>query len=347
MMSIVGFTPLCSIVVPLYNKEQAIRGCLDSIRAQTVSSVEILVVDDGSTDGSVAIVEEIAREDDRVVLMREPNRGPAASRNIGLGTALGPYVCFLDADDKLDPVFLEQLIALMKREHTDVARSSQLFVEIAEDGTPISQQVRSVTDRAHSVPGSQLYHRLFADLEAPLMPAHSALYKRDFLVRRKLSFNEELRHLEDVLFVVCLYACDSRVALSDQPLYVYQHQAASALSEDRGGLVAALPPFSASLETLESSNPIAASERQLRLRYCAIVALTALTSPVPKNDPYIFRDFLRSKTVVKLINDLHSRDLPNSLLTARALARLDYPNLLNTYCSGLARARSIRKFWRS
>jgi len=85
----------------------------------------------------------------------------------------------------------------------------------------------------------------------------------------------------------------------------------------------------------------------LRLRYCAIVALTALTSPVPKNDPYIFRDFLRSKTVVKLINDLHSRDLPNSLLTARALARLDYPNLLNTYCSGLARARSIRKFWRS
>lgn len=337
MMSITTIAPLCSIIVPLFNKEQTIRACLDSVRAQTISSVEILVVDDGSTDGSVAIVEEVAREDDRVILMQEPNGGPAFARNVGLGTAIGQYVCFLDADDQLAPGFLETLIELMRREHTDSARCAQLFVEVNADDTPVNQQVRSITDRNKSVPGSQLYHRMFTDLEVPLMPAHSALYKRELLLRRKLCFNEALRHLEDVLFVATLYTYDLRIALSNQALYIHQHQADRAFSQERSSLTTALPPFVTALEALESGSTIATTERQMRLRFCAIVVLAVLSDPPPKDNPLFFRDFLRSEAVVRIIAVLQSRHLPNTLLMARALARLDYPQLLNAYCAGLAR----------
>ncbi|MCL2332290.1 MAG: glycosyltransferase [Actinomycetia bacterium] len=338
--------PLCSLVVPLFNKEQTIRSCLESIQAQTISSLEILVIDDGSTDNSAAIVEEFARDDTRVVLIREPNGGPASARNIGLETAIGTYVCFLDADDRLAPGFLEVLIAVMQREHTDVARCAQLFIEdLSEEGGE-QQHIRRAGDHDRTVPGSELYCRLFAELEVSLMSANSALYRRDFLRRHRLSFNESLRHLEDVLFVARLYACDARVAFSSQALYIYQHQGERSLSEERHGLITALAPFVAALERLESSNTIATTERQARLHYCAIVALTAIAGPVPKDNINLYRNFLRSEVVVRIIAVLQPKYLPNSLLVARGLARLDYPHLLNAYCASLGQARRFRKILR-
>jgi len=347
MMDLTSPTPLCSIVVPLFNKEHAIRTCLQSVQAQTISSFELLVVDDESTDASTDIVEDIAQHDTRIVLMREPHLGPSHARNVGLRTAIGTYVCFLDADDCLAPDFLEELIALMQREHTDLARCGQLFCEgesgESESGAGAQQRIRRTADHDRTEPGAALYHRLFADLEVPLMSACTALYKRSFLQRHRLYFNEELWHLEDILFVAQIYATDARVAFSSKALYRYQHQSDQALSEERSGLIAALAPFVAALEQLESGNTIATTERQARLHYCAIVALTALTDPLPKSEPNLYRDFLRSEAVVRIIAIIRPEHLPNSLLVARGLSQLDYPYLLNAYCAGLARARRVRK----
>ena len=344
MMSDATFIPLCSVIVPLFNKERTIKSCLESVQAQTITSFEILVVDDGSTDGSVAAVEAMVRDDERIVLIQEPHRGPSAARNIGLETAIGAYVCFLDADDCLDPCFLEELIAVMQREHTDVARCAQFFIEKAPDGSVLQQRVRRVAEGDKTMPGSLLYRRLFADLEVPLMSASSALYKRDFLQRHRLRFNEELRHLEDILFVAQVYAYDTRIAFSREPLYHYLHDVgASSLSEERAGLASALEPFVTALEQLESGSTVATTERQARLHYCAIVILTTLATSAPENDPCFYRDFLRSEVVVRIIAVIHPNYLPNSLLVARGLARLDYPQLLNTYCAQLIHARRLRK----
>ncbi|MCL2324184.1 MAG: glycosyltransferase, partial [Actinomycetia bacterium] len=159
-------TPLCSVIVPLYNKEQTIRDCLASALTQSISDLEVLVIDDGSTDAGAAVVEELAREDERLALIRQENAGPSAARNAGLERAQGACVCFLDADDLLAPGFLEELIACMKREHTEVARCAQLFTD--PQGR---QRVRSSSDQDCSIPGSRLYRRLFAELEVPLMSA--------------------------------------------------------------------------------------------------------------------------------------------------------------------------------
>src|SRR5688572_20501170 len=89
-------TPTISCIVPVYNGERYIREALDSILGQTYPNLEVVVVDDGSTDATAAAV---ASYGNRVSYLWQPNAGPVAARNLGLGAATGDYVAFLDADD--------------------------------------------------------------------------------------------------------------------------------------------------------------------------------------------------------------------------------------------------------
>lgn len=93
--------PFISVVIPLYNKEKSIAQSLQSVLNQSYTDFEIVVVDDGSTDKSVEIVEGI--EDARLKLFKQPNAGPSKARNTGVGHASGEWIVFLDADDELLP----------------------------------------------------------------------------------------------------------------------------------------------------------------------------------------------------------------------------------------------------
>ncbi|HMO46668.1 MAG TPA: glycosyltransferase family 2 protein [Rubrivivax sp.] len=99
--------PAISIVIPLYQKESTIRRALESVQRQSIAELEILVVDDGSTDGGPIVVQRLASFDDRIRLLTRPNGGPGAAKNSGLHEATGPLITFLDADDEWEPHFLE------------------------------------------------------------------------------------------------------------------------------------------------------------------------------------------------------------------------------------------------
>lgn len=101
-----------SVIVPLYNKAPYVRKALDSILAQTCTDYELIIVDDGSTDGSVEVVQEVKSQEPRaksVRLISQQNAGVAAARNHGVAQSNGEYVCFLDADDWWEPMFLEEI----------------------------------------------------------------------------------------------------------------------------------------------------------------------------------------------------------------------------------------------
>ena len=105
--------PVISVIIPLYNKEREIEGTLRSVLAQTRQPDEIIVVDDGSTDGSAAKVEALRAP--LVRLVRQPNAGECAARNRAIAEARGEYVALLDADDEWEPGFLEEIAALIGR----------------------------------------------------------------------------------------------------------------------------------------------------------------------------------------------------------------------------------------
>jgi glycosyltransferase involved in cell wall biosynthesis len=102
--------PTVSVVVPLFNKEPYIRRCLESVCRQTMPDFEVVVVDDGSSDGSAETAEGVA--DSRIRVIRQENGGPGAARNRGIREARGELIAFLDADDEWRPAFLETIIAL-------------------------------------------------------------------------------------------------------------------------------------------------------------------------------------------------------------------------------------------
>jgi cellulose synthase/poly-beta-1,6-N-acetylglucosamine synthase-like glycosyltransferase len=105
--------PFVSVVIPLFNKERYIRRCIESVLCQTVQGFEILVVDDGSTDGGGAIAESLG--DPRIRVFRQENRGVSAARNRGIAESSGDLVAFLDGDDEWLPQFLEAILDLYRQ----------------------------------------------------------------------------------------------------------------------------------------------------------------------------------------------------------------------------------------
>lgn len=112
---------MISIVVPIYNVEQYLEKCLDSIKTQTFTDYEVLMVNDGSTDNSAVIAQQYT-SDPRFKLINKPNRGQGKARNIGIDSANGEYLCFIDSDDFIEERYLEVLYSLIMREDADIAQ---------------------------------------------------------------------------------------------------------------------------------------------------------------------------------------------------------------------------------
>lgn len=110
---------LVSIILPVYNGEKYLRECIDSILASTYQNLEVILIDDGSTDRSGPICDEYAEKDSRIKVIHQENKGLISARNCGLSISNGAYIAFVDADDQVSPVFYEEMVSAMETEHAD------------------------------------------------------------------------------------------------------------------------------------------------------------------------------------------------------------------------------------
>ena len=112
---------MISVIVPVYNVENYLRKCLDSILAQTYTDLEILLIDDGSTDNCLSICQEYAQKDSRIVLLTKENGGQGSARNMALERMKGDYVSFVDSDDYILPTMLQEMVENMESYGADLA----------------------------------------------------------------------------------------------------------------------------------------------------------------------------------------------------------------------------------
>ena len=144
---------MISIIVPIYNAERYLAACLDSLLSQSEKELQILLVDDGSTDGSLAIAKEYAAKDARIEVFHQSNAGQSAARNVGLQHAKGEFIAFVDADDKIAEDWCERHLEAI--EGADYIQSGYLRVE---DGQTLEPQIPQNRYRFTS-PCMRLYRR--------------------------------------------------------------------------------------------------------------------------------------------------------------------------------------------
>lgn len=189
-----------SIVIPCYNAAPYIETTISSIQQQTLSEWEIIIVDDGSTDNCVEIIQKLIAQDNRIRLIQKDNGGSASARNLGLSLAQGDYIQFLDADDTIAPDKLARQTALMDRDNLDISYTDFRIVDA--DGTTLPP-LKGYTFNLN---------KLFVGW-GPLgtIPPHAFLYKHDFIKENHILFTTEIREREDWDFHLKTFSCEPRV----------------------------------------------------------------------------------------------------------------------------------------
>ena len=121
--------PLVSVIVPVYNAEVYLKPCIDSLIKQTMRDIEIILINDGSTDGSGSICDTYAREDSRILVIHKENEGVSATRNAGIDAAGSDYIVFVDSDDWVDSGFCEALYNIAVTNRCDIILSNHNFMK--------------------------------------------------------------------------------------------------------------------------------------------------------------------------------------------------------------------------
>ncbi len=146
---------MISIIVPIYNAAQYLKACVKSLQAQTVSDVQILLIDDESTDSSLAIAQALAKQDKRIDVLQQEHAGQSAARNLGMKHAKGEYLAFVDADDRLEADWCEQHLAAI--EGVDYVQSG--YKRVHNQSLQVLQTKLPMHRYQFTSPCMRLYHK--------------------------------------------------------------------------------------------------------------------------------------------------------------------------------------------
>ncbi len=192
-----------SIIIPVYNVEPYLHECMDSVVHQTLSDIEVICVDDGSTDGSLAILQEYAARDARVKVLGDgANHGQAHARNVGLAAATGTYVYFMDSDDWVDASALEALVATADAERLDLLFFSLTAFSDDVDEATLQEKWdyrRKGTYGKNVISGPEMFAQFIENADN-YVNLYAILMRRSFLETYDISFCDALKAYEDNLF---------------------------------------------------------------------------------------------------------------------------------------------------
>ncbi len=190
--------PTVSIIVPVYKAERTLARCADSILSQTFTDFELLLVDDGSPDGSAALCDDYAKKDSRVHVIHKENGGVSSARNAGIHVANGKLTAFADSDDHLESDFLENAVVAMQTTNADWYISG-FSEDIYENNTLVqSRPSRQASSRLYTV--CTLLEAYNVDYECGITSVWGKLFRTELLRNGSITFAESMNYGEDTTF---------------------------------------------------------------------------------------------------------------------------------------------------
>lgn len=201
--------PLISVIIPVYNVAPYLREALDSVVNQTYRSLQILVIDDGSTDGSGSICDEYSYRDPRIAVIHQPNRGVSCARNVGLDLATGDFIGFLDSDDAWHPEFAECMLKAI--DNADVVECMRSYYHLTLDSPG---QLRPTAKEGYYDRGQALHGLIYGKFT---IGVYDKLYRRELW--KEFRFPEGRFHEEYEVEYNIFYLMNKLYYL-EQPLYL-------------------------------------------------------------------------------------------------------------------------------
>ena len=198
-------TPSVSVIIPVFNSAQWLSDCLKSVCSQSCKNLEIICVDDASTDTSLKILTQAATADKRIRVIRfDANQGVSAARNAALGAATGEYICFVDADDVIEPGFIASLYQEAKSHDFDLVKGPLKIVNAGKvESLALDQKIKENKFNLH-------------------LEFTSVLYRRSLLTENNILFNEDIAYAEDRIFLIrAVYHAKTIGMVEDGDSYLY------------------------------------------------------------------------------------------------------------------------------
>lgn len=215
-----------SVIVPVYNSEKHLADCVNSIINQTYQNLEIILVNDGSTDHSYSIMEDFRQKDDRIRLFNQPNQGRGVARNTGIQNATGDFILFVDSDDYIGTDHVHSLYKALKDNHADIAANT--FFRINDDGyyfffvddsNPDQQKLNGVFDSQQFL--QREHQSKFSHIAISTVVPWCKLYKRSLF---KNVYYPDTREGEDNFTTWKLYLAAKRIAFINTGDYCWRSE---------------------------------------------------------------------------------------------------------------------------
>lgn len=217
-------TPLVSVIVPVYNTAKRLSACLESLKNQRLESIEVILVDDGSTDDSLSICRDFAERDNRFRVLTGPNCGVCVARNRGLDVAKGEWIAFCDSDDRVHSEIYTTLLDLARRENADLTGCAFRDVgpEVTTEGIvdfPIEGEQETIRGRDAIL--SRVFYPLLNDSRRVHGYLFVCLFRRDMIEARRVRFRPGITMCEDEMFFLDYLLSVETLAVVRATLYDY------------------------------------------------------------------------------------------------------------------------------
>ncbi len=212
-----------SVIVPVYNNESELAQCLDSIISQSFSNIEIICVNDGSTDSSPEILEKYALFDNRIKIINKKHNGTASARNTGIDASCGEYTAFVDPNDRISPLMFERLYHNAKNRNSDVAYCNIIWYNTAEHKyfAYNNNGVSNFLDQRYKNTGfneNEIPPAIFFEIPCT---CNNKIYLSDFIKSKNIRFIDGYA-FEDIPFFAQIFLSAQKISFDQNKLYIYR-----------------------------------------------------------------------------------------------------------------------------